>query len=40
MNELQIRQALLPQGEILSLKYSGIGWITISLFQQSTGLQK
>ena len=31
MNELQVRQALLSQGEILSLKYSGIGSITISL---------
>ena len=31
MNELQVRQALLSQGEILSLKYSGIGLITISL---------
>ena len=31
MNELQVRQALLSQGEILSLKYSGIRSITISL---------
>ena len=31
MNELQVRQALQSQGEILSLKYSGIGLITISL---------
>ena len=31
MNELQVRQAMLSQGEILSLKYSGIGLITISL---------
>ena len=31
MNELQVRRALLSQGEILSLKYSGIGSITISL---------
>ena len=27
MNELQVRQALLSQGEILSLKCSGIGSI-------------
>ena len=31
MNELQLRQTLLSQEEILSLKYSGIGSITISL---------
>ena len=31
MNELQVRQALLSEGEILSLKYSGIGSITITL---------
>ena len=31
MNKLQVRQALLVLGEILTLKYSGIGSITISL---------
>ena len=31
MNELQVRQALLSQAEILSFKYSGIGSVTISL---------
>ena len=31
MNELQVRRALLSQGEVLSLKYPGIGLITISL---------
>ena len=30
MNELQVKQALLSQGEMLLLKYSGIGSITIS----------